>query len=78
MNFKRLSIVSSTQELKLDSEAANALLATAISQATEQTLKIFQSSIDELTKKLSVLETPHRLEEYKPNEIIPGLILLNQ
>ena len=74
LNFECLSIVSSNQELKMDSEAVQALLATAIFQATEQTPKIFQNSIDELTKRFSVLETPYRVEECKPIEIIPGLV----
>ena len=58
----------------MDAETVQALLTTAISQATEETRKIFQGRIEDLTKRLSLLETPPRVEEYKPIEIVPGIV----
>jgi len=63
--------VNSSEEM--NAEQVQALLQSAISQATERTKADFQSIVDQLTGRLAALETPIQVEEYKPIQVINGV-----
>ena len=58
----------------MDANAIQALLTTAIAQATEQTRATFQSTINNLTQRLQLLELPAEVQEYKEIEILENVV----
>ena len=60
-NLTRLRINTRT----IDVDAIQAMLTTAITQATEQTWATFQSTINNLTQRLQLLKLSAEEQEYK-------------
>lgn len=57
----------------MDATTLQSLLTAAVRQATEQTRSEFQRQVDELNQKLTLLQTPSAVEEYKDIELVEGV-----
>lgn len=55
----------------MDENSLRAVLGAAVRTATEQTRRDFQTTIDELTARLTLIERPVQVEEYREIAIDP-------
>lgn len=73
--FGNLSINdSSRKKTSMDEATLQTILNVAIRQATEQTRTEFQDMIAELNRKITALQAPSVVEEYKEIEIVQGVL----
>lgn len=75
-NLKRFSVSNlypSLSRSSMDANTVQALLNTAIANATEQARNAFQGTIDDLTRRLSALEAPVRVQTYNPVAVRAGV-----
>lgn len=70
---KHLGILKTGYSHTMDAQAVQALVAAAITQATEKTRQSFREEIDNLTRRLARIETPVAVEAFEPVEVIPGV-----
>ena len=73
--LSQLNLSDSTNpfQLEMDQATIQSLLSAAVRAATEQTKREFQNQIDTLTNRLSNLETPSTVEEYREITITPNV-----
>lgn len=65
--------IEQDQPKTMDSNIVQSLVSAAIKEATEQTRREFQTTVDELTRRLTILETPTVTIEHKEIEIVSGV-----
>lgn len=65
--------LAQVQTENMDSQTVQSLITAAIREATERTRQEFQATVDDLTRRLTTLETPTVVEEHREIEIVAGV-----